>query len=240
MTPTLQRILLIDDDQKLTRLLSDFLQPQGFEVQAAHDGAEGIRRAQQGGWHLIVLDVMLPKLDGFSVLRHLRTLSNVPILMLTGRGGEDDRIAGLDLGADDYLPKTASARELLSRIRALLRRAASGSDPARSASTLHIGALRIDLAARQVAVDGREAELTPVEFDVLAALARHAGEVCSRERLLEEVRDREFSGFDRSIDIHIAALRRKLGDDPRAPQLIRTVRAAGYLLMLPTAAGDGP
>ena len=223
------RILLIDDDRKLTRLLADLLVPQGFEVQAVHDGAEGIQRAQAGGWHLIVLDLMLPAIDGLSVLRHLRTLSNVPVLMLTGRGGEEDRIAGLEQGADDYLAKTSSARELLARIRAILRRSAESAFKA--ASTITSGALQLNLAARELRKNGQVIELTAVEFDLLAALARRAGEVCSRERLLEDVRDREFTGTERSIDMHVASLRRKLGDDPRAPTLIRTVRSAGYLLV---------
>jgi DNA-binding response OmpR family regulator len=223
------RILLIDDDRKLTRLLGDLLAQQGFEVDAVYDGAEGIRRAQAGGWHLIVLDVMLPALDGLSVLRHLRTLSNVPVLMLTGRGAEDDRVAGLEQGADDYLPKTCSARELLARIRAILRR--SAADASRAAAAITLGSLQINRAAREVRLNGTGVELTAVEFELLLALAGRPGEVCTREQLLEEVRDREFTGAERSIDMHIAALRRKLGDDPRAPSLIRTVRSAGYLLV---------
>lgn len=223
------RILLIDDDRKLTRLLGDLLAQQGFEVDAVYDGAEGIRRAQAGGWHLIVLDVMLPAVDGLSVLRHLRTLSNVPVLMLTGRGGEDDRVAGLEQGADDYLPKTCSARELLARIRAILRR--SAADASKAAAAITLGPLQINRAAREVRLNGAGVELTAVEFELLLALARRPGEVCTREQLLEEVRDREFTGTERSVDMHIAALRRKLGDDPRAPSLIRTVRSAGYLLV---------
>ncbi len=218
------RLLLIDDDRKLTRLLADYLRPQGFDVDAVHDGAEGIRRASAGGWDLIVLDLMLPAVDGFSVLRHLRTLSDVPVLMLTGRGGDEDRIAGLDMGADDYLPKTASARELLSRIRAVLRR--SGGHHGARGNAIVVGPLSIDATSRLARVDGTSVELTPAEFDLLLALARHAGEVRSREQLLEEVRDREFTGVERSIDVHIAALRRKLGP----AQLIRTVRSAGYRL----------
>ena len=228
--PPHPRLLLIDDDQKLARLLADYLLPQGFEVTAVHDGAEGIRTAQQGGWDLIVLDVMLPTVDGFGVLKHLRAVSNVPIVMLTARGGDDDRIAGLDHGADDYVPKTASARELLSRIRAVLRRASSAPRVV-AESEMMVGALHIDTGARQARLHGNALELTPVEFDLLLALARRAGRVCSREQLLEDVRDRAFNEHDRSVDMHIAALRRKLGDSPRDPHFIRTVRAAGYMLM---------
>ena len=224
------RLLLIDDDQKLTRLLADYLQPQGFDVSAVHDGAEGIRAAQIGGWDLIVLDVMLPTIDGIGVLKHLRTLSDVPIVMLTASGADEDRISGLDHGADDYVPKTASARELLSRIRAVLRRSSSTATQA-AASELGIGELRVDTAARQTRLRGDALELTPVEFDLLLVLARNAGRVCSREQLLVDVRDRAFSEHDRSVDVHIASLRRKLGDDPRNPHFIRTVRAAGYMLL---------
>ncbi len=222
--------MLIDDDQKLARLLADYLVPHGFEVSAVHDGAEGIRTAQMGGWDLIVLDVMLPNVDGFGVLKHLRTVSNVPIVMLTARGGDEDRIAGLDHGADDYVPKTASARELLSRIRAVLRRASTTS-PSPVVTEIVVGSLRIDIASRQTRLHGKTLEMTPVEFDLLLALARNVGRVCSREQLLEDVRDRAFTEHDRSVDVHITSLRRKLGDDPRNPHFIRTVRAAGYLMM---------
>ena len=224
------RLLLVDDDRKLTRLLGDYLQPQGFTVEAVHDGAEAIARLKSERWDLVVLDVMLPSLDGFSILRHLRAVSDVPVLMLTGRGGDEDRIAGLDAGADDYLPKTASARELLSRIRAVLRRTAGAT---RASPVLNAGALQLDQGSRQARLGARSLELTPAEFDLLSVLVKHAGQVCSREQLLEDVRDREFTGVERSIDVHIAALRRKLGDDPKAPQWIRTVRAAGYLLSAP-------
>jgi DNA-binding response OmpR family regulator len=232
------RLLLIDDDQKLTRLLISFLGAEGFEVCAASDGAAGLHRARSERWDLIVLDVMLPRIDGFEVLRQLRQFSQTPVLMLTGRGTENDLVAGLDGGADDYLPKTSSARELSARIRALLRRAAikaleqntrSGAPQAE----LIVGALRLDAEARRVYVNGKEVELTPVEFALLASLARYKGRVRSREQLLQEVRERRFDVFDRSVDVHIASLRRKLGDDSRAARFIRTVRSAGYLLVEP-------
>lgn len=228
--PTNPRLLLIDDDQKFARLLANYLAPQGFEIGVVHDGAEGIRTAQKGGWDLIVLDVMLPTIDGFGVLKHLRTVSDVPIVMLTARGGDEDRIAGLDHGADDYVPKTTSARELLSRIRAVLRRASSV--PVSTAlSEIVVGALRVDAESRRAKLHGKSLELTPVEFDLLLVLARRAGRVCSREQLLEDVRDRAFNEHDRSVDVHIGSLRRKLGDAPRDPHFIRTVRSAGYMLM---------
>jgi two-component system response regulator CpxR len=228
------RILLIDDDRKLTRLLTELLTSAGFDVDAVHDGDAGLQHAKAGGWHLIVLDVMLPAIDGLSLLRHLRVLSTVPVLMLTGRGGENDRIAGLESGADDYLPKTSSARELLARIRAILRR--SAPDASKAAATIQHGSLQINLTAREVRIASRTVELTAVEFDLLLALVRRPGEICTREVLLEEVNDREFSGTERSIDMHITALRRKLGDDPRAPSFIRTVRSAGYLFIQQPAA----
>jgi DNA-binding response OmpR family regulator len=231
------RILLIDDDRKLVRVLAEFLQAQGYSVGVAYDGAEGLERARAEAWNLILLDVMLPRLNGFEALRQLRAVSQVPVLMLTARGGDEDRIYGLEGGADDYLPKTASSRELLARIRALLRRSAMAApaEPRRE-TELRLGALAIDGAARRATLDGVTLALTPVEFDLLLALARYRGSVRSREQLMEQVRDREFEAFDRSIDVHVASLRRKLGDDPRLPRYIRTVRKAGYMLVDPDTA----
>ncbi|WP_299697253.1 response regulator transcription factor [Hydrocarboniphaga sp.] len=230
------RVLLIEDDRKLSRLLAEYLRSQGLTAEAVHDGLDGAARATAEPWALIVLDVMLPRLDGFEVLRRIRAVSDVPVLMLTARGGEDDRVFGLEHGADDYLPKTASSRELLARIRALLRRAALVATGAGSASDereIRVGGLRMDAAARAAQLDGRALELTPVEFDLLLALARSRGRACSRDTLLDRLRDREFDGLDRSIDMHVAALRRKLGDDPKQPRYIRTVRTVGYLLVDP-------
>jgi len=224
------RILLIDDDRKLLRVLAEYLEVQGYVVAAAHDGVEGVARARAESWDLIVLDVMMPSVNGFEVLRLLRQTLQLPVLMLTARGGDEDRVHGLEGGADDYVPKTASSRELLARIRALLRRAAM-APAAEQPRQIAIGDLCIDSAARSVSQGGVPLSLTPVEFDLLLALARYRGSVRSREQLLEQVRDREFAAFDRSIDVHIASLRRKLADDPRAPRYIRTVRAAGYLLV---------
>jgi len=227
----LARILLIDDDRKLVRMLAEYLEGQGYVVAAAHDGAEGVARARAEAWDLIVLDVMMPRLNGFEVLRVLRENSQLPVLMLTARGGDEDRIHGLEGGADDYVPKTASSRELLARIRALLRRAAVAAPAAEPLREIVAGELRIDSAARSATLRGAPLILTPVEFDLLLALARYRGNVRSREQLLEQVRDREFEAFDRSIDVHIASLRRKLADDPRMPRFIRTVRTVGYMLV---------
>jgi DNA-binding response OmpR family regulator len=224
-------VLLVDDDRKMTRLLSEYLEANGFKVGVAADGSTGLACARAEPWDLVVLDVMLPNLDGFQVLRALRQSSRVPVLMLTARGADDDRVNGLERGADDYVPKTASARELLARIRAVLRRSAPAAPE--PAEVLAIGALRILPAARRADLAGLRLPLTPVEYDLLETLARHRGKVRTRDQLLDQVRDREYDVLDRSIDVHVASLRRKLGDDPRAPRYIRTVRTAGYMLIDP-------
>jgi DNA-binding response OmpR family regulator len=234
---TKARILVVDDDRKLARMLGEFLHAHGYNVATAHDGSEGIERARAEAWDLVVLDVMLPRVSGFEVLKLLRNDSQVPVLMLTARGGDEDRIYGLEGGADDYVAKTASSRELLARIRALLRRAANaGPATPVSESAVAVGNLRIDPAGRIASLGGRTLPLTPVEFDLLLALGRYRGTVRTREQLMEQVRHREFEAYDRSIDVHIASLRRKLGDDPRLPRFIRTVRAAGYVLVDPDPA----
>ncbi len=231
------RLLVIDDDQKLCRLIRDYLQPMGYEVELVHTGPEGLERARAGQYQAIILDVMLPGMDGFEVLKQLRRTSDVPVLMLTARGEEPDRIVGLELGADDYLPKTFSTRELLARLRAVTRRSTRAALSARPASEpeIVVGKLRVNTAARVVLLDNQPLTLTPVEFDLLAALARARGRVKSREQLLEEIRDRNYDVFDRSIDVHISTLRRKLGDDAKEPRYIRTARSAGYLLINPDA-----
>jgi len=227
------RVLLIDDDRKLCRLIAAYLQPLGYDVTAVHTGPEGVERAAEP-WQALILDLMLPGMDGFEVLKQIRKTSDVPVLMLTARGDEADRIVGLEIGADDYLPKTFSTRELLARLRAVIRRSASRRDkPAAEPPDLLAGPLRMSLGARVVTLDDKPLDLTPVEFDLLACLMRARGRVKSREQLLEEIRDRNYEVFDRSIDVHISALRKKLGDDPKAPRFIRTVRSAGYLLIDP-------
>ena len=207
----------------------------GYAVSAVFNGAEGAEKAVAEPWHAIILDVMLPGLDGFEVLKRIRRQSDVPVLMLTARGDEADRIVGLEIGADDYLPKTFSTRELLARLRAVTRRTARQGPPAgdRAEADLVVGGLRVNVASRVAVLRDKPLVLTPVEFDLLASLARAAGRVKTREHLLEEIRERNYDVFDRSIDVHISALRKKLGDDPREPQFIRTVRAAGYLMVKP-------
>jgi DNA-binding response OmpR family regulator len=234
-----QRILLIDDDRELCELLSEYLTPLGYAVEVAHNGVDGVEEAIGSEWHAIILDVMMPKMDGFEVIKAIRKSSQVPVLMLTSRGDEMDRIVGLEVGADDYLPKTFSMRELLARLRAVTRRATrvqaapiSDAEP-----EIIVGELRISPSTRAAVLGDQSLLLTPVEFDLLAALGRAKGRVKTRERLLDEIRDREYEVFDRSIDIHISSLRRKLNDDAKAPRFIRTFRSAGYMLIDPDAKG---
>ena len=229
------RLLVIDDDRKLCRLIAAYLEPLGYDVTAVHTGPEGVERAVEE-WQAVILDLMLPGMDGFEVLKQIRKTSDVPVLMLTARGDEADRIVGLEIGADDYLPKTFSTRELLARLRAVIRRSSTRREAPGSAAPaqeLVSGPLRLSMGARVATLADQPVELTPVEFDLLACLMRARGRVKSREQLLEEIRDRNYEVFDRSIDVHISALRKKLGDDPRTPRFIRTVRTAGYLLIDP-------
>jgi len=229
------RVLVIDDDRKLCRLIKDYLEPLGYNVQATHTGPEGAERAVAESWHAVILDLMLPGCDGFEVLKRIRTHSAVPVLMLTARGDEADRIVGLELGADDYLPKTFSTRELLARLRAVTRRSTQTSPGAAADADEEVvaGDLRINPAARTAVLGKTTLTLTPVEFDLLLSLARAQGRVKSREQLLDEIRNRNYEVFARSIDVHISALRKKLGDDPKEPRFIRTVRSAGYMLIRP-------
>lgn len=221
-----QRVLVIDDDTRLCRLIRDYLVPFGYQVSACHDGRTGLEEAKTGRYDVILLDVMLPRLDGFGVLRKIRESLEVPVLMFTARGDEADRIAGLETGADDYLPKTFSTRELLARLRAVTRRRARPEHP--EEITLEADGLRVDRAAHRAELDGQPLTLTRIEFSMLSALMSAPGRVLSRTRLSEEVAGRDWEAFDRSIDVHVAALRRKLGDDARHPRFIRTIRGIGY------------
>ena len=228
------RVLLIDDDRKLCRLIADYLDGMGYSVSAVHTGPEGVEASTAEPWSAIILDVMLPGLDGFEVLKQIRRKSDVPVLMLTARGDEADRIVGLEIGADDYLPKTFSTRELLARLRAVTRRATRSVTPgAQAVAELVVGPLRVFPDARTATLNDAPLTLTPVEFDLLACLARAPGRIRTREQLLEEIRERDYEVFDRSIDVHISALRKKMGDDPKEPRFIRTVRSAGYMLIPP-------
>ncbi|QYM79853.1 response regulator transcription factor [Horticoccus luteus] len=234
--PGRTRVLMIDDDRKFCRLVTAYLAPLGFDVSAAHTGPDGVDRATSTteSWHAVILDVMLPGLDGFEVLKRIRARVDVPVLMLTARGDEMDRIVGLEVGADDYVPKTFSTRELLARLRAVLRRSQrtiAAADAPRAEFT--VGPLRVNLDARRAVLDAAPLVLTPVEFDLLASLARARGRVKTREALLDECRDRNYDVFDRSIDVHISSLRKKLGDDAKNPRFIRTLRSAGYMMRAP-------
>lgn len=225
------RVLLIDDDVRLCRLVRDYLAPFGYVVATVHQGMEGLEEALSGRYDVVILDVMMPRMDGFSVLRELRKTSDIPVLMLTARGDEADRIVGLELGADDYLPKTFSTRELLARLRAVTRRRRETNHEAEPATEWHEwGPLRQDLASHRVELDGQEIVLTRIEFAILRALMSARGRVLSRTRLIEEVAGRDYEAFDRSIDVHISALRKKLGDDAKQPRFIHTLRGVGYLL----------
>jgi DNA-binding response OmpR family regulator len=232
---TAMRILVIDDDVELCQLVVDYLEPMGFQVETAHDGIDGTGRALAESWQAVILDVMMPGCDGFEVLRRIRVTSKVPVIMLTGRGDEVDRVVGLELGADDYLPKTFSSRELLARLRAVIRRAGwvAESSPALPVKEIIVGPLRINAEAHTAVLGDAVLELTPAEFGLLLSLAKAHGRVKTREQLIEEVADREWDVFDRAIDMHISALRKKLGDDPKNPQFIKTVRGYGYQLLAP-------
>ena len=203
-----------------------------YDVTLVHTGPDGVEKATGEEWAAVILDVMLPGLDGFEVLKQIRKTSDVPVLMLTARGDEADRIVGLEIGADDYLPKTFSTRELLARLRAVTRRTVRKTPDGREAEVV-VGGLRVDPNTRTAVFHDQPLTLTPVEYDLLASLARARGRVKSREQLLDEIRDRNYDVFDRSIDVHISALRKKLGDDAKEPKFIKTVRAAGYMFINP-------
>lgn len=230
----MDRLLMIDDDLELSELLTEFLSAEGFAVETAHDGEMGAKKATEGGFALIVLDVMLPGLNGFEVLRRIRAANRTPVLMLTARGDDVDRIVGLELGADDYLPKPFNPRELVARIRAILRRTqpqpASTAQPER----LTVADVALDFGTRTVRRNGELIDLTSVEFDLLALFLREAGRVVSREDLAEKVLGREFSPFDRSIDMHVSNLRRKLGHELNGIERIKAVRGAGYIYASPS------
>ncbi|HEY1242160.1 MAG TPA: response regulator transcription factor [Bryobacteraceae bacterium] len=227
-------ILVIDDDSEMTDMLGEYLEPEGFVLEVCHDGDSGLKKALQGNCLLVVLDVMLPRLNGFEVLRRLRAASQVPVLMLTARGDAVDRIVGLQSGADDYLPKPFDPQELVARVHAILRRAAPGAfqSPA-SSEVIAVADVVLDIRARTVRRGGVYVELTAAEFDLLRVFLKSAGRVISREELFREVLDREFSVFDRSIDNHVSSLRKKLGTRPDSRERIRAVRNAGYVYPLP-------
>ena len=219
-------MLIIDDDRKLTSMLVEYLRPRGIAAATAGDGARGLEMVARGAFDAVVLDIMLPDVDGFEVCRRLRATSDVPVLMLTARGDPADRVVGLELGADDYLPKPFDPRELLARLHAIMRRGAGRrKEPA---AVLRFGAIEIDPDAREVRHNGAVCPLTGYQFDILLVLARNAGRVLSRDAILDHLRGEPFEAFDRSIDVHVSRIRAAIEDDPKHPRRLRTVRGAGY------------
>jgi two-component system, OmpR family, response regulator CpxR len=232
-----RRLLVIDDDVELCGLVAEFLRREGIEAELVHDGVAGLEAALSGRHEAIILDVMLPGLGGFEVLRRIREQKRTPVLMLTARGDHVDRIVGLEMGADDYIPKPFDPRELVARIRAVLRRSeappAPSAAPAEDGDWLVVGDIKVDLAAREARRGSRAVQLTPFEFDLLVALMRSVGRLLTRDQLSRTVLGRPYSPDDRNVDAHIAKLRQKLGKGGDGASSIRTVRSAGYLLSRP-------
>lgn len=220
------RLLLIDDDRRLFELLRTYFDENGVSLTYAADGANGLVQLGAGAFDAVLLDVMMPGMDGLEVLRRVRQTGSIPVIMLTARGDEADRVVGLELGADDYVPKPFSPRELLARVRAVLRR----TQPSAESERLTAGNIVALVASREVWASGEPVELTGLEFDILVALLRRAGRVVPRQALLEAAGRHDVVVGERTVDVHISKLRKKLGDDPREPQLIRTVRGVGYVL----------
>ncbi len=225
----MNKVLIIDDDEELCELVSEYLTVEGFDIEAVHDGESGLKRALSGKHELAILDVMLPKMNGFEVLRNLRKESKLPVLMLTARGEDMERIVGLETGADDYLPKPFNPRELVARLRAILRRSGPDEDSDALPEKIVIDDLEMTPTARSVKLSGEDIGLTSVEFDLLAALLKDAGHVIKKEDLSEKVLERELSPYDRSLDMHVSNLRKKLGTRADGSERIKTVRSVGYI-----------
>lgn len=230
----MKQILVIDDDRELCELLVEFLEPEGFVVETVHEAHGGLRRALSNEHCLVILDVMLPGMTGFELLRHLRISSQVPVLMLTARGEDIDRILGLEMGADDYLPKPFNPRELTARIHAIQRRVQPDEErhfP--DLSPVELDDIILDLGTRSVRQDSHTIQVTAVEFSLLYELLKKAGQVMTREELTQKVLNRELEIFDRSIDVHVSSLRKKLGHTVNNRERIKTIRSVGYLYTLP-------
>jgi DNA-binding response OmpR family regulator len=225
------RVLLIDDDARLYELLASYLSQNGFEVEGARDGSSGIAALAASSFDAVLLDVMMPGMSGLEACKRIRERSRIPILMLTAKGDETDRVVGLELGADDYIAKPFSPRELLARLRAVLRRSA----PETAHERVVVGNVALDLEGREVTVSSQRVELTALEFDLLLALAKRAGRVVPRDSLLSYAGRTDVTVGERTVDVHISHIRQKLGDDPKAPRLIKTVRGVGYVMTK-----DGP
>jgi DNA-binding response OmpR family regulator len=221
-----ERVLVVEDDPRLAEMLSEYLGQAGFRVTVAPLGATALRVLEETDCDAVILDLMLPDMDGLNVCRQIRTNADTPVLMLTARGDAVDRIVGLELGADDYLPKPFEPRELLARLRAILRRRTAGKA---TGHILNFGRLDLDSAARTVLLDGVRCELTGYQFDLLWVLAQNAGRVLSRDALMDKVKGTQLEAFDRSIDVHMSRIRAAIEDDPRKPRRVITVRGAGYV-----------
>lgn len=228
-------ILVVDDDIELCGLVQEYLAAEGFTAESVHDGEQGLLQAISGEYAMVVLDVMLPGINGFEVLRRIRSVSKIPVVLLTARGEDVDRIVGLEIGADDYLPKPFNPRELVARIRAVLRRAKPTKGSEAVPEVLLVGDVELDPATRTVLRAGTPVELTSVEFNLLEVLLREAGRVVTRERLVNAVLSRKFMPFDRSIDMHVSKVRRKLGDSEENGDHIKTIRGVGYMFARPGA-----
>lgn len=225
----MERVLIVDDDEELCELVSEYLTVEGFQVETVNDGEAGLEAALTGEQDMVILDVMMPKMNGFDMLRELRKTSTIPVIMLTARGEDMERIVGLEIGADDYLPKPFNPRELVARLRAVLRRMAKTSEPGEPEERLKSGALEMLTSARSAKMNGAELNLTAVEYDILAELLRNAGNVVKKEDLSIRVLERELSPFDRSLDMHISNIRKKLGEHEGGRGRIKTIRSVGYI-----------
>jgi len=225
----MSKILIIDDDEELCELVSEYLSVEGFTTEAVHDGESGLQKALNGDYELAILDVMLPRKNGFDVLRELRKSSKLPVLMLTAKGDDMERIVGLEIGADDYLPKPFNPRELVARLRAVLRRVNDTDEKKVAPESFTVDDIEVSLTGRTAKIDGDDLNLTAVEFDLLVALLEQAGKIVKKEDLSQKVLDRRLSPFDRSLDMHVSNLRKKLGarDDDR--ERIKTIRSVGYI-----------
>lgn len=223
-----QKLLIIDDDERLNALLTDYLAKFGFEVQAVAQPQQGLEIIRTAPPDLVILDVMLPTMDGFDVLRTIRRESQIPVIMLTARGEVTDRIVGLEIGADDYIPKPFEPRELVARIQTVLRRK---QDISSVSSTLRFGNLTVDLNRKAAFVNEKNCELTTAEFELLALFIRQKGKVLNREQIMDAIRHEDWEAFDRSVDVLVSRLRQKLGDDPKNPRFIKTVWGSGYLFI---------
>ncbi len=229
-------ILIIDDDTELCELVTEYLEDEGIDVQSVHDGVSGVERCHAKEPDLVILDVMLPGLGGFAVLSKIRETSKVPVIMLTARGEEVDRIVGLEMGADDYLPKPFNPRELVARIRAILRRTSGTVEDGDESAVILVDDLEMDIGSRRVSCSLGEVDLTGAEFAVLETLVRAAGTVVSRDELSRRALGRRASAFDRSLDVHLSNLRKKLGPLPGGGERIKTIRGVGYLYVKPSTA----